>query len=68
MTYLCGMKNILRHIRRWWYRREFKRLFFLYATRNTTAEAAAKNAAVAFEWLYAFEYAELFKKVKAPDV
>lgn len=40
----------------------------MYAKKNTTAEAAANNAAVAFNWLYAFEYTQLFRNVREPDV
>lgn len=61
------MNRLLKSYRNWRYRRLYRRLFWFYATHDDP-KLAGENAAIAFEWLSAFEYKDLFKGHRKPDV
>ncbi|MCM1206230.1 MAG: hypothetical protein NC431_06115 [Firmicutes bacterium] len=63
------MKDLIRKYRNWRYRRLYQKLFWHFATKDhLSATSAASEAAEAFSWLCGFEYAELFKSLRKPDV
>lgn len=61
-------KEALRRYRNWQYRRLYRKLFWFYAKINADSDTAGSNAAEAFKWLTAIEYAELFARRHKPDV
>ncbi len=62
------MKKFIKLYNRWRYRRLYRKLFFLYAKKYSNAFQSANEAAEAFAWICGFEYAELIKKLKKPNV
>lgn len=62
------MKRVIRKIRRFYYRFLFFKLFWTYTKAGMDAYNATENANEAFGWLTAFEYADLFKNCRKPDV
>lgn len=61
-------KEAMRRYQNWRYRRLYRKLFWFYAKINIDGDAAGSNAAEAFKWLTAIEYAELFAHRHKPDV
>ena len=61
------MKKILRLYRNWRYRRLYRRLFWFYA-KHGNLTSAAEDASSAFVWFCGFEYADLFRDRRKPDV
>lgn len=54
------MKKIIKLIRRWRYRRLYRRLFWLYADKNHSAEYSCCEAAIAFSWITGCEWRDVF--------
>lgn len=81
MLYLCRMKKILKLLRRWHYRRIFRRWYTYYAKRCDPSVDVYQKANTAFFWLacceeydkwYAREYwgvnpYPIIKKKEHPD-
>lgn len=61
-------KKAVRLYRNWRYRCLYRKLFWFYAKRDIDGDMAGSNAAEAFKWLTAIEYAELFAHRHKPDV
>ncbi len=62
------MKKLVRLIRRQYYLRLYRRLFWSYTKQGMNAQDATWNAGEAFAYLAAFDYDELFKGYPKPDV
>lgn len=61
-------KEAMRRYQNWRYRRLYRKLFWFYAKIKIDGDAAGQNAAEAFKWLTAIEYADLFAHRHKPDV
>lgn len=55
------MKTILRLYRRWRYRRLYRQLFMLYASKFDQADIAASEASIAFLWMTGYRWNEWFE-------
>lgn len=59
--YFCAMKKLYYKFQEWRYHRLFKKLFWYYTTKkNNDAANAINEALLAFEWLFGFEYKDLY--------
>ena len=58
------MKELLKlycRIQEWRYHRKFCKLFMLFINKTGDADTALSYAATTFEWLYQFDYPELYR-------
>ena len=61
MPLFCAMKKLYCRIQEWRYHRKFCKLYMLFIDKTGETDTALRHAVTAFEWLYEFDYRDLYR-------